>query len=130
MKGLDTGALLEILEGAAGARKAVKKLRGEELATTELNLLELSVLAGKGAPRGRAERFAAIGRLRRRLTVLPIDGRAIDLAARQVTGGAGALPVSTLAALLAFEAAGCETLLTSDPSSIGGRWSFETRKFA
>jgi predicted nucleic acid-binding protein len=130
MKGLDTGALLEILEGTPAARKEVRRLRGEELATTEVNMTELALLALRGASRTRAERMAALTRLRRRVTVLPVEGRAFDVLARSASGAVAAGPALVLAMLATFEAAGCEELLTAEPGQIGGKWRFKVRKFA
>jgi predicted nucleic acid-binding protein len=52
MKALDTPVLLAILEGVPAARDLLRRLKGSELATTEANLLELTLLASAG-PRGR-----------------------------------------------------------------------------
>ena len=129
MKGLDTGVLLEILEGTPAAKKELRKLRGEELATTEANMLELLLLASKGSPKARASRLAGLVRLRRRLTVLPLGPSGFDRAAR--VAASGGLPSGTIQAALlsALDAAGCEELLTTDSSLEGGRWRVRTRRF-
>ena len=44
MKGLDTPVLLAILHDQDGAKALLHSLRGEELATTEINLFELEQL--------------------------------------------------------------------------------------
>lgn len=130
MKGLDTGVLLEILEGTPAAKKELRKLRGEELATTEANMLELLLLVSRGAPKTRAGRLAGLVRLRRRLTVLPLGPAGFDRAARITPSGG--LPLGTIHAgvLAALDAAGCEELLTTDPSLDGARWRVRVRKFA
>ncbi len=129
MKGFDTWALLEILEGSPAARKELRRLRGEELATTEACFLELGYLAARGGSNSQLARRTALARLRRRLTVLPLDARAIEEAARHLTGPAGALPPAVLGSLGAFEAAGCDELLTSSPAELRGRWRFKVRRF-
>lgn len=129
MKGLDTSALLEILEGTPLAKKELRRLRGQELATTEGNFLELTCLAARGSKRVQQARQEALARLRRRLTVLPLEGRGSEQAVRRVSAEGVDLPPLLLGSLGAFEAAGCEELLTGDPSGIRGKWSFRTRKF-
>jgi len=81
MKVLDTPLLLDLLRGRIDVRTLVEHSRGEELATTELNLYELEVLARSGPRVGRDRRVAAVQRLRRKFTVLPVDERACQLAA-------------------------------------------------
>ncbi len=130
MKGLDTWALLEVLEGTPAARRELKRLRGEELATTEGAMLELSVLASRGGARLTASRQAALAKLRRRLTVLPIEARAVEEASRRIGRDTSGVPLLLQASLGAFEAAGCDELLTTVPEEIRGRWRFKVRKFA
>ena len=48
MKALDTPVLLEILHDSPRVKELLKGLRGEELATTEINLFELRLLAVQG----------------------------------------------------------------------------------
>ena len=67
MKALDTPVLLAMLHDAAGAKELLKSLRGEELATTELNLFELRALASEGPRAQRESRETALARLRRRV---------------------------------------------------------------
>lgn len=81
MKVLDTPLLLDLLRGRTDVRTLLGQAKGEELATTELNLYELEVLARSGPRAGRDRRLAALQRLRRKLTVLPIDERACQTAA-------------------------------------------------
>ncbi len=129
MKGLDTSALLEILEGTPSARKELRRLRGEELATTEANLVELGYLSARGTKQAQRARQEALGRLRRRVTVLPLDAKGVDQAVRRLAGDVLELPPLLLASLGALEAAGCEELLTSETGAIRGKWSFRVRKF-
>lgn len=129
MKGIDTSALLEILEGSKEARQELKRLRGTELASTEANLLELACLAARAPGRTRLARLAALPRLRRRLTVLPLDARAVDEAARHLAQDPTGMSPLLAASLGALEAAGCDELLTTNPSEIGGRWRFKVRRF-
>jgi predicted nucleic acid-binding protein len=130
MRALDTGILLGLLEGSARARELLRKLRGSELATTEANLLELAYLAAATPPRGRAARLNALEKLRQRLTVLPLDARAV----RESTSGIIRQPerlAPTVAAMLgALEAAGCEELYTDDPRAIAGDWGFKVKVVA
>jgi predicted nucleic acid-binding protein len=78
MKGLDTPVLLEILHGTPAARRLLKSLGGEELATTELNMFELHQIACQGTKTARPARLKALVALRRRLSVLPITAAAVD----------------------------------------------------
>ncbi len=123
MRALDSSILLALLEGEPGAKTLLKKLRGVEVATTEANLLELSILASQGSERHHRSRREALGKLRRRITVLPIDARAVEAAATHL----GKDPKSTgsplvLAMMGALEAGGCEELLTQDPLPEMDRW--------
>ncbi|HTP54043.1 MAG TPA: PIN domain-containing protein [Thermoplasmata archaeon] len=129
MKALDTPALLALLEGNPRVRQLLKRWRGEEVATTEVNLLELAFVASRGSSRARSHRIAALGRLRRRITVLPVDSRAGDEVLRRLER-AGPIPPPTVLAMLAtLETNGCEELLTDDPRQIPGKWRFRTTKF-
>lgn len=129
MKAVDTSVLLALLEGDRSARDLLRKLREVEVATTEANFLELAYLAARGSPRVRGRRREALGRLRRKLTVLPIDPRAVAETEGCVIRGEG--PVSPLLAgmLGALEAAGCDELFTSDPRECRGRWRFQLTRF-
>jgi len=129
MKAFDTSVLLALLEGDRSAKELAHKLRGVEVATTEANLLELAFLAGKGSPRGRSRRREALDRLRRKVTVLPIDFRAVAEAERRASKGEGpSMPL--LAGMLgALETAGCDELFTSDPQECAGQWRFKVVKF-
>lgn len=128
MKALDTPVLLAFLEGSPRVREQVRKLRGVELATTEANLLELAYLASFAPLKARAARLASIGKLRQRLTVLPIDPRATLEASRRLLAAGGALSPWIAAMLGALEAGGCDELLTDDPRGLEGSWRFRTRK--
>lgn len=127
MKALDTGVLLALLEGSTKARDLVRKLRGSELATTEANLLELTLLAGGPPAKSRGARLAALEKLRQRLTVLPIDARAIHAASSGWRPEGKGSAWSTVAMLGALEAAGCEELLTDDGRYVSGNWHFRTK---
>jgi predicted nucleic acid-binding protein len=112
MKALDTPILLELLHDSPAAKLLLKSLRGEEIACTEMNVYELEVLAAEGPKRHRSAREAALARLRRRVTVLPLTGDAAREAARLVrsrSGGSGYLPL----AWGALVAAGCSELITT-----------------
>jgi predicted nucleic acid-binding protein len=129
MKAFDTSVLLALLEGDRAAKELLRKLKGTEVATTEANLLELVYLAGKGPARSRGRRREALDRLRRKVTVLAIDSRAVAEAERHVLkGGAPASPL--LGGMLgALETAGCDELFTTDPQDCGGRWRFRITRF-
>jgi predicted nucleic acid-binding protein len=129
MKALDTSVLLALLEGDRSATELVRKLGGVEIATTEANLLELAYLARRGSARVRARRHEALDRLRRKVTILPIDQRAVSEAERCVLKGEH--PSSPLVAgmLGALETAGCDELYTTDPQECGGRWRFRVTRF-
>ena len=130
MKALDTSVLLALLEGDRSARDLTRKLKAVEVATTEANLLELAYLAGKGLARSRTRRREALDRLRRKMTVLPIDRRAVTEVERRVSRGT--LPSGPLVAAMlgALEAAGCDELFTADPRECPGHWRFKVTRFA
>ena len=77
MKALDTPILLGLLRGSAGARQLVRSLAGKEIATTEINLFELELLARADRSPGLERRLAALDRLRRKISVIPVDERAV-----------------------------------------------------
>ncbi len=129
MKALDTGLLLGLLEGSTKVRDLLRRLRGTELATTEVNLVELSYLAAAGPSRSRRARLEAIERIRQRLTVLPLDARSTREASKRAQGSGPRLAPATLGMLAALEAGGCEELLTDD-DRLGGGWSFRIRVLA
>jgi hypothetical protein len=112
MKGLDTPVLLSILHDSGVAKELLKSLRGEELATTEVNLYELELLSALGARAQRAPRQTALARLRRRITVLPITPEATREAARLLRGKP---PMHDYRPLIwgTLAAAGCAEWLTT-----------------
>jgi predicted nucleic acid-binding protein len=116
MKGLDTPVLVRLLHGDAGVRKAVRELEGEELATTEWNLLELEALARLDESPGRERRKSALENLRRRLTVVPLDERAVELAAREMARPGRSRDLIGLAVLACLASRGCDEVLTSGTS--------------
>ena len=130
MKALDTSVLLALLEGDNSARDLVRRLRGVEVATTEANFLELTFIVARGPVRARRRRRDSLDRLRRKLTVLPIDFRSVSAAERRVLK-VGAPPTPLLAGMLgALEAAGCDELFTTDPPDCGDCWGFKVTRFA
>lgn len=130
MKALDTSALLALLEGDRSTRDLLRRLRGVEWATTEANLLELAYVAQGGPQRIRARRRELVDRLRRKLTVLPIDARAVGEAGRLIAKGHGDDPPLTLAMMAALEADGCDELFTLDPELARGRWKLRVTRLA
>jgi predicted nucleic acid-binding protein len=130
MKALDTPVLLALLHGGKGARELVRRLKDVEVATTELNLLELSAIAARTAPAGRAHRREAIDRLRRIMLVLPYDNRAAERVSRRTAReDLRKVPPLLLGALGILEANGCEEFVTQDPGAIQGKWQFRVTKF-
>jgi len=129
MKALDTSALIAIFEGGSPGRALLRRLKGIEVVTSELNLLELVMISAQTGERGRPRRLAQIDRLRRKLTVLPIDAAGIREATSRVSAqGGGSLNPVAVATLGAFEAAGCDELFTLDRSQTHGKWRFKVTK--
>jgi hypothetical protein len=126
MKALDSGILVRFLEGDPVIRELVRKLRGIELATTEVSMLAVSVAALEGPKSGQAHRSAAVDRLRRSLTVLPIDSRAVAVAVSRVAPERQAPELGRLAELGSLDAYGCDELFTSQKSLPSGKWRFRT----
>jgi len=117
MIGLDTPVLLGILRGEPAARSLIRKLENEEVGTTALNLLELETLARLDPSPGREHRLAALDRLRRKLTILPIDDRAAVIGAGYAGKDASkSVSGATWAILGTLEANGCSEWVTT-PSS-------------
>lgn len=113
MKALDTPVLLRLLHGDERVRSLLRSLPGEELATTEWNLLELEIALRADARPGRERRRAALDQLRRRLTVLPIDEAALR-SAREIPGQPRSpSEMIELGLLSALQARGCEELYTT-----------------
>ncbi|MCI4357233.1 MAG: PIN domain-containing protein [Thermoplasmata archaeon] len=113
MIGLDTPVLLEILGGRPSAKALLKRLTGEEVGTTELNLFELAAVARALGPAGLERRLAAIDRLRRGLTVIPLDAHASRLASSRWRGDGQGLSSTPWLLLGALEANGCTEWVTS-----------------
>ncbi len=125
MKAVDTSVLLALLEGDGALREFLKRQRGIEIATTEANLLELSYVAAHGEGRGRAARREALDRLRRKITVLPMDARAVEHAARRLGKEGPRLSPLVLAMLSTLEVGGCEELFTREVPAQLGKWKFK-----
>jgi predicted nucleic acid-binding protein len=113
MKGLDTPVLLGLLEGAPKARALVWALADEELATTEVNLFEIELLGRREKSPGRARRMQALERLRRRLTVLPIDEETTRRAAAIAASARQTASEGTWLCVGAAEAHGCTEWITN-----------------
>jgi len=128
MKGLDTPVLLALLEGNPRAVARVRKWRGEELATTEANLLEMAAIAARSPARHRTARLTALGRLRRRLTVLPIGSQAVEEASRHLAAHPGDGSLLSVVIAAAFEAGGCDEILTDEPAQFGTKWRVRCSK--
>lgn len=126
MKGLDTSVLLALLRGDRSAREVLSRLGGVELATTEINLLELHSVAAKGKPGGRVARREVVNRLHQKMTVLPIGNRAVEQASRQLYARNAMNLPHVIAALGALEANGCDELFTYDRNLVNsGKWRFK-----
>jgi len=130
MKALDTSVLLALLEGDRSARELIRKLKNVEVSTTEANFLELAALASRGPARTRTHRRETLERMRRKLTVLPIDQRAAAEAERHALKGDAPSTPLVAGMLGALEAAGCEELFTSDPQDCSGKWRFTVTRFS
>jgi predicted nucleic acid-binding protein len=113
MKALDTPVLLELLRGRPSLGAILKSLEAEELATTEINLFELEVIARSGPRHGRDHRRAGLDRLRRKLTVLPIDARAVQAASALSNGRLHDATASEWLMLGAASASGCSEWVTT-----------------
>jgi hypothetical protein len=124
MKGLDTPLLVRLLRGDPSVRTLIRHLQGEEIATTEWNILELEVLARSDPTPGRERRRAAIDKLRRRLTVVPIDQRAVESVAGLRHGTPESSSLAVTAMLGALESRGCTEWFTD---SHGARQAPRTR---
>ena len=128
MKGLDTSVLLGLLEGDGPSRALIGRLRGIEVATTEANLLELALIAGHGPARLQRSRREVLVRLRRKLTVLPIDGRAVELVGRRLERAIEPTPPLVLAMLGALESNGCDELFVREPIRMSPRWKLKVTR--
>ena len=130
MKALDTSVLLALLEGDRSARELVRRLREEELATTELNVLELVHVLTRGSKRLRSHRRDALDRMTRKLTVLPIDSRARSAVRRSAIRGRLGDTLTVTAMAGALEAAGCDELFTGEPGDWGEISAFKIARFS
>lgn len=129
MKAVDSSVLLALLEGDRSARDLIRRLRDVEVATTEANFLELAYLAAKASPRVRSRRREVLARLRRKLTVLPIDFRAVAEAEGAILHGNAPASPLLVGMLGALQAAGCDELFTSDFQGCRGPWRFRLTRF-
>ncbi|HEV8049256.1 MAG TPA: hypothetical protein VGP88_01550, partial [Thermoplasmata archaeon] len=86
---------------------------GEELCTTEANLFELEAFARQQKGGALERRLAAIERLRRGLTVLPLDEKAGRAAAASWRHGGQGLTALSWMILGALAASGCNEWFTS-----------------
>ncbi|MGC1837664.1 MAG: PIN domain-containing protein [Candidatus Acidiferrales bacterium] len=112
MKALDTPVLLAVLHDSPMAKDLLKSLRGEEIATTELNMFELRALASEVPRAARQGRDSALVRLRRRISVLPVSPEAVHEAGRYLhLKGASASYQSLVWGTLS--AAGCGEWITT-----------------
>lgn len=109
--GLDTNVLIGLLEGQPWARSLLRASAGEELATTELNLFELDAVARRIGRPGREKRVATAERLRRALSVIPIDDRVAKKAAEFAAAAPRVDPTTDLI-LAAMEVNGCSEWVT------------------
>ena len=122
MKGLDTSALLGLLHGDPTVRKVLRSWSGEEIVTSELCLAELTAIALRQPSKVRAHRLQVLERLRRRISVLPVDPRATTaLATRSgLSPNEGGLLGSIV--LAALETAGCDEVLTGPAAPPARSW--------
>lgn len=127
MKGLDSSILLGLLHGDPAVRSLLRRLEDVELATTEANLLELAWVAARTPTRLR-HRQEALERLRRKLTVLPLDARAVDRVSHQLIRGGPPIPLMIAAMLGALESAGCDELFTREPQQNLGKWRLKVTR--
>ncbi len=130
MKALDASALALVLEGDTGAKTALRSLRGHEVATTEVAMLELALLARQGPKKVQAARRDVLERLRQKLTVLPIDSRASGEGLRRARGRLGRPELLQLAEWGALEAAGCEEIFTASRRGPTGNWRLKVTRIS
>ncbi|MDE1821973.1 MAG: type II toxin-antitoxin system VapC family toxin [Euryarchaeota archaeon] len=91
MKCLDTPLLEDLLMGRPSSRRWMGALKGSaELATTEVNLFELTLVALRGPRRTWTPRLRSLEEVRRALTLLPLDAEASRRAAGILQRGRGA----------------------------------------
>ncbi len=114
MKALDTPVLVGILHDAPFAKPLLRSLHGEEIATTELNIFELKRIAATGPRSVRSSREAALSKLRRRVTVLPVMPDSVAESTRFLTGEPRANDHFALVWGV-LVAAGCSEWITTKP---------------
>jgi predicted nucleic acid-binding protein len=113
MIGLDTPVLLSLLRGESTAKALIRRLEAEEVGTTSINLFELETLARLDSSAGKEHRLAALDRLRRKLTILPIDDRSAATAAGYASKDPShTVPAANWVILGALEAHGCSEWVT------------------
>lgn len=114
LRGLDTPVLLALLRGEGRVSSYLRKWEAEELCTTVVNLFELETIARADRSPGRERRLAALERLRRKLTVLPVDERSARLGAQEAAkGDPASAPPGTWLILGALIAAGCSEWIST-----------------
>lgn len=92
----------------------MRGLGNEELATTELNLWELTALAYGDKRGGIEHRLAALDRLRRKLTVLPFDNKSAAASLRALANSRTGRPSPVTALIVAtLEGHGCSHWVTT-----------------
>ena len=117
MIGLETPVLVHLLEGGRWSGALLQRLRGQEVATTEVNLFELGALAeAPGAAKRSAARRGAVEMLRKRLTVLPIDSATSKAAHAMAVKDLRGLAEGTVLVLGALHAAGCREVIVDGRS--------------
>lgn len=128
MIGLDTPFLLRLLRGDPKATAQLRSWQGEELATTEWNLLELEALARADPSSGRERRRAALEKLRRRLTVVPFDERASERFVQAQAAPTSPEELASAAIAAALESRGCTHWVTHGRPPLRGRfWKIRTK---
>ena len=75
-----------------------------------------------------ARRQLSLQRLRRRLTILPVDARVGEEVARRASRLDRAIAPTVLGMLCALEVVGCEELVTDSPIEVSGKWRFRISK--
>jgi predicted nucleic acid-binding protein len=114
VRGLDTPVLLGLLRGDARVSAFLRRAEAEDLCTTVINLFELEAIARSDRAPGRERRLSSLERLRRKVTVLPIDERATELSAQEASRAeAPAAPPSTWLILGALLSGGCSEWITT-----------------
>ena len=113
MKALDTPVLLGILRAERPAGEALSSLQHDELATPEVCLMELEAIARMDRSPGREKRLAAVERLRRRVTVLPLTEKGSRAASTILARRPHALSSNDALVLGIAESHGCSELITS-----------------